>query len=90
MRKEFAFYARQRLAYGTPLDNRGKAAKPECTISVATIVDSRQMFENFVALEQALRLSWSFMCSPGCSSQNCARALSGVTYESGEKMTGYD
>lgn len=47
--KELAFYRRQRLAYGTPLDSRSKAAKPEWAIWVATMADSREAFEDFVA-----------------------------------------
>ena len=49
MRKELAFYAKQRLAYGTPLDSRSPAAKPEWAIWVATMADSKETFEAFVA-----------------------------------------
>ena len=49
VRKELAFYARQRLAYGTPLDSRSPAAKPEWAIWVATMADSKKTFEEFVA-----------------------------------------
>lgn len=49
MRKELACYARQRLAYGTPLDSRSPAAKPEWAIWVATMADSKEAFEEFVA-----------------------------------------
>lgn len=49
MRKELTFYARQRLAYGTPLDSRSLAAKPEWAIWVATMADSKQAFEEFLA-----------------------------------------
>jgi hypothetical protein len=49
IRKELGFYARQRLAYGTPLDSRSPAAKPEWAIWVATMADSKKTFEEFVA-----------------------------------------
>src|SRR5678815_248888 len=49
MRKELAFYRRQRLAYGTPLDSRSPAAKPEWAIWVATMAESKETFEEFVA-----------------------------------------
>lgn len=49
VRKELAFYARQRLPYGTPLDSRSKAAKPEWAIWVATMADSKEAFEEFLA-----------------------------------------
>lgn len=47
--RELAFYARQRLDYGTPLDSRSNAAKPEWAIWVATMAGSRQVFEEFIA-----------------------------------------
>jgi hypothetical protein len=49
MRKELAFYARKRLDYGTPLDSRSPAAKPEWAIWVATMADSKEIFMEFVA-----------------------------------------
>jgi hypothetical protein len=49
MRKELAFYASRRRAYGTPLDSRSPAAKPEWAIWVATMADSKETFEEFVA-----------------------------------------
>ena len=49
MRKELAFYRQQRLAYGTPLDSRSPAAKPEWAIWVATMAESKETFEEFVA-----------------------------------------
>ena len=49
VRKELAFYARHRLAYGTPLDSRSIAAKPEWAIWVATMAESKEMFEDFLA-----------------------------------------
>ena len=49
MRKELRFYARQRLEYGTPLDSRSPAAKPEWAIWVATMAKSKRTFEQFVA-----------------------------------------
>ena len=49
MRKELAFYRSKRLAYGTPLDSRSPAAKPEWAIWVATMAESRETFEEFVA-----------------------------------------
>lgn len=47
--RELAFYARQRLAYGTPLDSRSNAAKPEWSIWVATMAHSKEVFEEFIA-----------------------------------------
>jgi hypothetical protein len=47
--KELAFYERQRLAYGAPLDSRSKAAKPEWAIWVATMADSKAAFEEYLA-----------------------------------------
>jgi hypothetical protein len=47
--RELAFYARQRLAYGTPLDSRSSAAKPEWSIWVATMAHSKEAFEEFIA-----------------------------------------
>ena len=49
MRKELAFYRGRRLAYGTPLDSRSPAAKPEWAIWVATMAESKDVFEEFVA-----------------------------------------
>ncbi len=49
MRRELAFYARQRLDFGTPLDSRSPAAKPEWAIWVATMADSKTAFEEFIA-----------------------------------------
>jgi glutaminase A-like protein/uncharacterized protein DUF5127/uncharacterized protein DUF4964 len=49
MRKELAFYRGKRLAYGTPLDSRSPAAKPEWAIWVATMAESKEAFEEFVA-----------------------------------------
>ena len=49
MERELAFYARQRLAYGTPLDSRSNAAKPEWSIWVATMARSKDVFEAFIA-----------------------------------------
>ena len=49
MRKELAFYATQRLDYGTPLDSRSPAAKPEWAIWVATMAQSKATFEEFIA-----------------------------------------
>ena len=49
MRKELAFYRGKRLAYGTPLDSRSPAAKPEWAIWVATMAESKETFEEFVA-----------------------------------------
>jgi hypothetical protein len=49
MQKELAFYAKQRLDYGTPLDSRSPAAKPEWAIWVATMADSKKTFEEFIA-----------------------------------------
>ena len=49
MRKELAFYATKRLDYGTPLDSRSPAAKPEWAIWVATMAESKATFEEFIA-----------------------------------------
>jgi len=49
MRKELAFYASKRETYGTPLDSRSPAAKPEWSIWVATMAESKAQFESFVA-----------------------------------------
>ena len=49
MRKELAFYRGRRLAYGTPLDSRSPAAKPEWAIWVATMAATKAEFEEFVA-----------------------------------------
>ncbi len=49
MQKELAFYAKHRLNYGTPLDSRSPAAKPEWAIWVATMADSKGSFEEFIA-----------------------------------------
>lgn len=49
MRKELAFYRGKRLAYGTPLDSRSPAAKPEWAIWVATTAESKETFEEFAA-----------------------------------------
>jgi hypothetical protein len=49
MRKELAFYRKRRLAYGTPLDSRSPAAKPEWAIWVATMAESKEAFAEFVA-----------------------------------------
>ena len=49
MERELAFYARQRLTYGTPLDSRSNAAKPEWAIWVATMAPSKEVFEEFIA-----------------------------------------
>lgn len=47
--RELAFYARQRMKYGTPLDSRSNAAKPEWSIWVATMARSKDVFEEFIA-----------------------------------------
>ena len=49
VRKELAYYARQRLDYGAPLDSRSKAAKPEWAIWVATMAENKEAFEDFLA-----------------------------------------
>ncbi|MCX7139958.1 MAG: DUF4965 domain-containing protein [Proteobacteria bacterium] len=49
MRKELAYYRSQRLGYGTPLDSRSPAAKPEWAIWVATMAESKEVFEEFLA-----------------------------------------
>lgn len=49
MRKELAFYATKRLDYGTPLDSRSPAAKPEWAIWVATMAEDKATFEEFIA-----------------------------------------
>jgi len=49
MRKELAYYAGKRLDYGTPLDSRSPAAKPEWAIWVATMAESKETFEEFIA-----------------------------------------
>jgi hypothetical protein len=49
MRRELAFYAAKRLDYGTPLDSRSPAAKPEWAIWVASMAESKETFEAFVA-----------------------------------------
>ena len=49
MRKELAFYARHRVDYGTPLDSRSPAAKPEWSIWVATMTESKAEMEAFIA-----------------------------------------
>lgn len=49
MRRELAFYESRREVYGTPLDSRSPAAKPEWSIWVATMAGSKEEFEAFVA-----------------------------------------
>ena len=49
MRKELAFYRKQRVAYGSPLDSRSPAAKPEWAIWVAAMAESKEAFEEFAA-----------------------------------------
>jgi hypothetical protein len=47
--RELAFYAGKRMKYGTPLDSRSNAAKPEWSIWVATMARSKEVFEEFIA-----------------------------------------
>ena len=48
--KELAFYASRRRAYGTPLDSRSPAAKPEWSIWVATMAPSKaESSKSFIA-----------------------------------------